>query len=182
MPTLPMEEWHTQSRLLLEARPATTRISTTYSRSISSRARKRREAASTLHKSANAATTQQAASSEASIAPPATLTLKTYDTASGVCLKYKTDKGAEVGRLIASLGQMGRKMAALPEDERMSEATTLAPVEDVDSGAVRIVAEQHARGDALEKDDVAAPSRESKGVAGGGGGGVGGKKKKKGKR
>lgn len=43
------------------------------------------------------------------------LELKTYDPESGVTLKYKTDKAAEVGRLIASLGRMGRYMAALPE-------------------------------------------------------------------
>lgn len=52
----------------------------------------------------------------------ATLTLKTYDPASGVCLKYRTDKGAEVGRLIATLGRLGRHMAALPE--------TAEPIED----------------------------------------------------
>lgn len=30
-------------------------------------------------------------------------------------MKYRTDKGAEVGRLIATLGRLGRHMAALPE-------------------------------------------------------------------
>jgi hypothetical protein len=45
----------------------------------------------------------------------ATLTLKTYDPESGACLKYKTNKGWEVGRLIANLGRLGRHMAALPE-------------------------------------------------------------------
>lgn len=47
--------------------------------------------------------------------PRAYLTLKTYDPASGVVLKYKTDKAAEVGRLIGSLARLGRHMAALPE-------------------------------------------------------------------
>jgi hypothetical protein len=43
------------------------------------------------------------------------LTLKTFDPTSGTLLKYKTDKAAEVGRLIASLGTLGRHMASLPE-------------------------------------------------------------------
>jgi hypothetical protein len=43
------------------------------------------------------------------------LDLKTYDPESGACLKYRTNKAAEVGRLIASLGRLGRHMAALPE-------------------------------------------------------------------
>jgi len=47
--------------------------------------------------------------------PRAYIELKTYDPESGVALKYKTDKAAEVGRLIASLGRLGRHMAALPE-------------------------------------------------------------------
>lgn len=36
---------------------------------------------------------------------------------SGTCLKYRTDKAAEVGRLVASLGRCGRVMAGLPEKE-----------------------------------------------------------------
>ena len=47
--------------------------------------------------------------------------LKTYDPESGVVLKYKTDKAADVGRLIASLGRLGRHMAALPEKEEGME-------------------------------------------------------------
>jgi hypothetical protein len=43
------------------------------------------------------------------------LVLKTYDPESGVVLKFKTDRAAEVGRLINGLGRLGRHMAALPE-------------------------------------------------------------------
>jgi hypothetical protein len=47
--------------------------------------------------------------------PIAYLELKTYDPISGTTLKYKTDKAAEVGRLVAAMGSLGREMAALPE-------------------------------------------------------------------
>ena len=51
--------------------------------------------------------------------------LKTYDPESGVVLKYKTDKAADVGRLIAGLGRLGRDMAALPEKEEGTETSLL---------------------------------------------------------
>ena len=47
--------------------------------------------------------------------PRATLTLKTYDPASGATLKYSTNKAAEVSRLIQILGRLARPMCALPE-------------------------------------------------------------------
>lgn len=53
----------------------------------------------------------------------AELMLKTYDPRSGVCLKYRTDKAAEVGRLVGSLGRLGRGMAALPEENEGRSAT-----------------------------------------------------------
>ena len=44
--------------------------------------------------------------------------MKTYDPVSGIVLKYKTDKVAEVGRLIAGLRKCGRVMAAMsPSDD-----------------------------------------------------------------
>ncbi|KAG8530425.1 uncharacterized protein KY384_004927 [Bacidia gigantensis] len=45
------------------------------------------------------------------------LMLKCYDPAGGTCLKYQTDKAAEVGRLVAALGKCGRIMAGLPAPE-----------------------------------------------------------------
>ena len=56
--------------------------------------------------------------------PRATLTLKTYDPESGVVLKFKTDRAAEVGRLIHGLGRVGRHMAALPEKAEGSKRGT----------------------------------------------------------
>jgi hypothetical protein len=57
----------------------------------------------------------------------AILTLKTFDTASGACLKYRTDKGAEVGRLFATLGRLGKRMAGLPEAEDLPIDDGAAP-------------------------------------------------------
>jgi hypothetical protein len=47
--------------------------------------------------------------------PRGTITLKAFDPESGVTLKFKTDKSADVGRMFAGLGRVGRIMAALPE-------------------------------------------------------------------
>jgi len=58
----------------------------------------------------------EGAKSEGEAAPiTATLEVRAYDPTSGVVLKYSTNKQQDVGRLIASLGRLGRHMAALPE-------------------------------------------------------------------
>jgi hypothetical protein len=54
--------------------------------------------------------------------PRATLEVKAYDPESGVTLKFKTEKSADVGRLIAGLGRIGRQMAALPEKAEGTQA------------------------------------------------------------
>lgn len=69
--------------------------------------KRKREADSEEKESGNAAP----------LVPRATLTLKTYDPESGVTLKFKTDRAAEVARLINGLGRVGQHMAALPEKE-----------------------------------------------------------------
>lgn len=58
--------------------------------------------------------------------PKAYLTLKTYDPESGVVLKFKTDRAAEVGRLINGLGKLGRYMAALPQKTEGAIASVTA--------------------------------------------------------
>ncbi|KAB8234869.1 hypothetical protein ETB97_006365 [Aspergillus alliaceus] len=102
MPYLPTTQAYLeQSALLLEAYPSDTRITTKYSfpsQRPSSQNSKPKDTESTPP------------------APPvATLTLKTYNPASGICLKYRTNKAAEVGRLITSLGKLagGANVAAL---------------------------------------------------------------------
>ena len=89
--------------------------------------------------------------------------MKTYDPASGVVLKYRTTKAAEVSRLIqSSLGRLGRGMASVPEppaDEAMADAPPA--------------------GVTTEGDPKGVPATQGQSSAGGGGGG---KKKKKGKK
>ncbi|OAQ97393.1 hypothetical protein LLEC1_05654, partial [Akanthomyces lecanii] len=109
-----------------------------------------------------------AAAAPAEKPPRAVLVLKTFDPVSGVTLKYRTTKAAEVSRLMgAAMGQLGRSMAALPEvapDEAMPDA---AADED----------EQQAK----DQKPVPQPQTTSAPAQATGGGG-GGKKKKKGKK
>lgn len=87
--------------------------------------------------------------------------IKTYDPVSGATLKYRTNKAAEVSRLIyTSLGSLGRGMAAVPDvpEEAMPDA---------------------AAGEVADAPDKAAAGPASQTPQQGAGGG---KKKKKGKK
>lgn len=102
MPYFPTsQEWLDQSALLLEARPMTTRVTTRYSIKAVKPSREKNPTDK---------------DNETPRPPRASLVLKTYDPVSGVTLKYRTTKAAEVSRLVhASLGRLARKMAALPD-------------------------------------------------------------------
>lgn len=102
--------------------------------------------------------------------PRASLIIKTFDPHSGVCLKYKTTKAAEVSRLVQLLGSLGRKMAALPD------APTPAAAIDDDAGAGTATPPVGGSGAAAG----AAHAAQQAQAGAGGGGGKG--KKKKGKR
>lgn len=112
--------------------------------------------------------TDAAAAEQQSKAPRAALVIKTYDPVSGVTLKYRTTKAAEVTRLVGTaLGRLGRGMAALPDlPEEAMDVDAAAPAGGPDSDAPAAPAAQQGKGQA----------------SGGGGGGGGGKKKKKGKK
>jgi Signal recognition particle 9 kDa protein (SRP9) len=76
-------------------------------------------------------TSEQTSTTTTTTATFATLTLKTFNPATGICLKYKTNKAAEVGRLISGLGKLaaGVKIgaeevpvaAAVGQDVEMSD-------------------------------------------------------------
>ncbi|KAL2155850.1 hypothetical protein VTH82DRAFT_592 [Thermothelomyces myriococcoides] len=126
------EDWLHQSSLLLQARPSTTRITTRYHLKPARRVPKVKNADQD-------AASQKAQPPETQEKPPrGHLVLKTYDPQSGVTLKYKTSKAAEVTRLIQMLGTLGRHMAAVPiaekaEDEPMADAPVPAEGEGTGS-------------------------------------------------
>lgn len=161
-----------QSTLLISARPTTTKITTKYtiSRTKPSPSHLKSTASSPPPKSEHS---ESQGPSQQSQAPKATLTLKTYDPVSGTCLKYKTDKAAEVGRLVASLGSCGRVMAALPAREETEVKEE--PVEEMEGVA------------AVKPEDTKVPTSKAGAKGGqaqgkGGEKGGGGGKKKKGKK
>ncbi|KAK4465751.1 signal recognition particle 9 kDa protein-domain-containing protein [Cladorrhinum samala] len=111
------EDWLHQSSLLLQARPATTRITTRYHIKPARRATKPTKTTADDGASDPTTTTPAAKQEEQDSKPPrGHLVLKTYDPESGVTLKYKTSKAAEVGRLVSMLGNLGRRMSGLPPD------------------------------------------------------------------
>ncbi|KAK8007575.1 hypothetical protein PG989_001565 [Apiospora arundinis] len=107
------EEWLRESQLLLEARPTTTRITTKYAIKVPK-----------VRKPKTGADNDDTPTTPAAKPARGSLTLKTYDPISGVTLKYKTTKAAEVSRLILCLGKLSRPMAGLPElkEEIMADA------------------------------------------------------------
>ncbi|KAF2398617.1 hypothetical protein EJ06DRAFT_479511 [Trichodelitschia bisporula] len=156
MPTLSYNVWLEKSAELLKARPSTTRITTKYKvldPSAVSKKSLKRKAAGEDGETADPAV------------PKGELTLKAFDPESGVCLKYKTIKAAEVGRLIAGLGSLGRDMAALPAIAKGKSGV----VADQETGVNTPVTE------APPKDKESKPAA-AEGKAGGN------KKKKKGKK
>jgi len=167
------QSWLTQSTLLLKARPSTTRMTTKYTITTPtdpSKVKPRKAKASSTTPDEPSTATPATASD----APRATLTLKTFDPASGATLKYRTNKAAEVSRLIQILGRLARPMSGLPEVKE--------DVPMVSAGA-------GGDGEGSGAGGVGTPTVENvPAVAGGGkpgqqaGGGLGGKKKKKGKK
>ncbi|KAL8737993.1 MAG: hypothetical protein Q9181_001175 [Wetmoreana brouardii] len=168
------QQWLHQSNLLLAARPTTSRITTKYRISPPPPPRKRK----------STTTDSQSVSAATSPPPPqqqplqsrAHLVLKTYDPVSGVCLKYKTDKAAEVGRLVAALGKCGRAMAGLPPKEERE-------VDGGEGDAKDMREETEVRPAAVSgKDERKGPEKSGAQGQQGQGKGGGGGKRKKGKR
>ena len=103
---LNMNSYLHQSSLLVQAYPATTRVTTKYSLP-----RKRK-----ADPAPNSSTPQPGIPSETAgnkftneqTLPAATLTFKTFENTAGICLKYQTNKAAEVGRLMNGLGRLAK--------------------------------------------------------------------------
>jgi hypothetical protein len=181
MPYLPdINTYLHNSSLLIQAYP-TTRITTKYSVPRRPNTHSKREkpskrslkAASTSEPTDSAAQPTQATQREKK-EPSATLTLKTFHPESGICLKYRTDKAQEVGRLMAGLGRLAQ--GEVIEIPSATEVKAGGDAMEVDSGALNAV---------KVEDKVAAAAPVSQQTQGGQqqqGGGGGGKKKKKGKK
>ncbi|MCJ1462685.1 hypothetical protein MMC07_001288 [Pseudocyphellaria aurata] len=178
MPYLPTaQSWLQNSAHLLSARPTTTRITTKYTilhPPSSDSAKVSRPQSQSKSKSAPPAPAPTPGSTPMSQhqRSKAILVLKTYDPVSGTCLKYRTDKAADVGRLIAALGTCGRAMAALPEKEKETE-------KEEEGGEEVGAAEAKGKMDGSEVLGKGGDKeRDGKAKVGAGGGGGGGKKKK----
>ncbi|KAI0878337.1 hypothetical protein GGS24DRAFT_443489 [Hypoxylon argillaceum] len=167
------QEWLRQSALLLEARPNTTRITTTYHLTDKTGTSKKRQKRRQQEASTTATTTTAPSTSAA---PRASLTIKTFDPHSGACLKYRTTKAAEVSRLILSLGQLGRRMAALPTDSDAAMADAAAAAEEVGTPGVEKAEASPGAGASAKGQTQTA---QGQGQQGGSGGGKGKKKRAK---
>ena len=91
-----------QSSLLIQAYPQTTRITTKYSLP------KKVQSSTKTAQEPDRGVDNQGDSSKQKREPSARLTLKTFHPDSGICLKYQTDKAAEVGRLMNGLGKLAK--------------------------------------------------------------------------
>ncbi|EXJ55786.1 hypothetical protein A1O7_08716 [Cladophialophora yegresii CBS 114405] len=174
-----------QSSLLIQAYP-TTRITTKYSLPRKPNAKAKSKSKPNLDRSKDTAASANDSAPETSSHtqaqpkrdPSATLTLKTYHPESGICLKYRTDKAAEVGRLLTGLGRLARGETIEPPSAASAAATATATTDgdadkmDIDGGAVL----------KMEDKVATAPPVAVTQQAGGGGGGGGKAKKKKGKK
>jgi len=172
-----------QSSLLLQAYPHTTRITTKYSLP---RPPKSKDAKPTETPSEEADGTPNSKRQKRD--PSATLTLKTYHPDSGICLKYRTDKAAEVGRLMMGLGKLAKgeiiDMPTAAESEAMTGAgVSIGAGEGLSNGGP--AQGETADGDGTKTPVPAQPKTAAQMTQQGQNGqqvGGGGKKKKKGKK
>ncbi|EGX51360.1 hypothetical protein AOL_s00054g430 [Orbilia oligospora ATCC 24927] len=153
---------------LLQAHPATTRITTTYNISPAPTTPSRRPKPT----SSKSTTTTATQTEEKPKLPRGTLTLKTYDPISGSLIKLRTDKIADVGRIVTGLHRLARSMAGL-KDLGSGEVTAAAAT----AGGTAETA-----GPSVTKDAVAGAVAATEGGEAAAGGSKGGKKKNKKKK
>ncbi|EYE94087.1 SRP9/SRP21 family protein [Aspergillus ruber CBS 135680] len=174
MPYLPTPQAYLeQSALLLQAYPDS-RITTKYSfPSQRPTALKKAQARQSQRQQQQQQQTQDASTTQSTTQTPvATLTLKTYNPYAGICLQYRTNKAAEVGRLITSLGKLagGADVAALGLGAAAATAGA-APGGDVEMTDAPVATEEAAPAQAAGQQAQGKPDAGTKG----------GKSKKKGK-
>ncbi|KAF3215602.1 hypothetical protein TWF192_006530 [Orbilia oligospora] len=157
---------------LLQAHPATTRITTTYNISPAPTTPSRRPKP-TPSKSTTTTATQ---TEEKPKLPRGTLTLKTYDPISGSLIKLRTDKIADVGRIVTGLHRLARSMAGL-KDLGSGEVTAAAAAAAAAPGGTA-----ETSGPSVTKDAVAGAVAATEGGEAAAGGSKGGKKKNKKKK
>lgn len=75
--------------------------------------------------------------------PRGSLEIKTYDPVSGVALKYRTTKAAEVSRLITTLGSLGRTMCTSKAPEEVKDEPMVdTPTDEKNAGGVELKQEK----------------------------------------
>ncbi|KAG6302718.1 hypothetical protein E4U09_002093 [Claviceps aff. purpurea] len=178
------QEWLEKSSLLIEARPKTTRVTTRYSIKPAPAGKQPKSNTTTASPTTTATTTtttttipsstpSDAAAKAASTPKPprGSIVLTTYDPVTGVNLKYRTTKAAEVSRLVqAALGRLGRCMAGLPAE------TPDEPMPDAPASAVQgVIADNKHGGNGGAA--TPAPAQQAQAAQSGGG-----RKKKKGRK
>ncbi|KAG6123603.1 hypothetical protein E4U13_003847 [Claviceps humidiphila] len=183
------QEWLEKSSLLIEARPKTTRVTTRYSIKPAPAGKQPKSTTTTAPPPTTTTTTTTTPTTTTTITPSSTpsdaagtaasnpkpprgsIVLTTYDPVTGVNLKYRTTKAAEVSRLVqAALGRLGRCMAGLPAE------TPDEPMPDAPASAVQGVEADNKRGG---NSGAATPAPVQQGQAAQSGGG---RKKKKGRK
>ena len=111
--------------------------------------------------------------------PSATLTLKTYHPDSGICLKYRTDKAAEVGRLVSGLGKLAKgELIDLPAgdgENHVGAGVTIGGGESLSTGGP-------AQGDKMDIDTSVVAEAKTASQMTQSQSNTGGKKKKKNKK
>ena len=111
-------------------------------------------------------------------APIAKLTVKTYHASSGICLKYSTDKVAEVGRLITILGRLAGSGAGGVSGNNADVGSAGGGGGDVDMTDAPSTTVQVPR----QEEETAGKGKDGGGKGGAAGGGKSKKKGGKGKR
>jgi Signal recognition particle 9 kDa protein (SRP9) len=132
MPYLPnINAYLHQSFLLLQAYPTTTRITTKYSLPKKRKSKPVREG-STEQPDASSEAAEIRKPTREQQSPAATLTFKTFETTAGICLKYETNKSAEVGRLMTGLGRLANgEVVEEPSAQAIGVETKESKAEDM---------------------------------------------------